>query len=290
MHQMVGFQCAISTASSHNKGPAGHFVFASFASAFLLKVSCSSCTTTSKLTCEQLLRPEFANLLTQEQTNNIFGLIARLIQVLSSSEVAIDDRHTPKLYARFLAGLLAKHQPGGSSSGRLHPRQPPDGQVPQDASSPSSSYGQAGSSGQGMFHVSSTTTSHGSPHTSASQRQGSSHSDVNTHSHYYPSPLSMESTPMETTPIYEAEATYAAGGPLELSSADALGQFGIIVNGFGPSMQDDEMLATMHTLKNPAWWDDMMMPGFSWPDVLMRDQAPPLQMNLACLQTLPVNT
>ena len=65
----------------------------------------------------------------------------------------------------------------------------------------------------------------------------------------------MEST---STPIYEADATYAVGtGPLELSSADAIVAFG----GEGAEMTDQELLATMHTLKNPTWWDNMMMPG-----------------------------
>ena len=128
--------------------PDGHFVFASFASAFLLK----------------LLRPEFAALVSHEQTNAIFALIGKLIQVLASSEVAIDDRHTPKLYARFLAGLLAKHQPGGSSSGRLHPGRPPaaEGQLPEGDGSGQGQGGMGGAGGhpgQGSFHLNTSFTS-----------------------------------------------------------------------------------------------------------------------------------
>ena len=94
------------------------------------------------------------------------------------------------------------------------------------------------------------------------------------------SPLSMTSTPMDT-PIYEAEATYAIGtGPLELSSSDsAMFGFGVLggvagegmlgegvggelgVGGYG-GIQDEEMLATMHAIKNPAFWEGMMMPGY----------------------------
>jgi hypothetical protein len=62
----------------------------------------------------------------------------------------------------------------------------------------------------------------------------------------------MDST---STPIYEADATYAVGtGPLELSSGDAM------VLG-DAELQDQELLATMQTLKNPLFWEDMMMPG-----------------------------
>ena len=63
----------------------------------------------------------------------------------------------------------------------------------------------------------------------------------------------MDST---STPIYEADATYAVGtGPLELSSGDAM------VLGDSAELQDQELLATMQTLKNPQWWENMMMPG-----------------------------
>ncbi|KLO05022.1 hypothetical protein SCHPADRAFT_896598 [Schizopora paradoxa] len=234
--------------------PDGHFVFASFASAFLLK----------------LLRPEFENLVSKDNSSQILSLIGKLIQVLASSEVAIDDRHTPKLYARFLAGLLAKHQPGGPSSGRLHTRQhPPEGHTPD--SDGSYGYGQYGGmgSGQGMFHVgggggggSSTGTSPHGGSTSQRQLSGETTPDMQVHQQLQQqsSPLSSGSTPMESTPIYEAEATYVGSGPLELTSADA----GLSGMGFGVS--DEEMLATMQALQSPAWWQDMLMPGFSWPE------------------------
>jgi len=261
--------------------PDGHFVFASFASAFLLK----------------LLRPEFSTFLTRDQTNQIFGLIGKLIQVLASSEVSIDDRHTPKLYARFLAGLLAKHQPGGPSSGRLHPRHPPEGQIPDSESQ--GEHGQMGSGGgasQGVFHVNTAGSQAGnSPHRGASQRplghvgQGFPDQAVVRHA----SPLSMESTPMESTPIYEAEATYAVGtGPLELTSADAqfgYGELGGTLTGYvGGGVSEEEMLATMHALKSPVWWENMMMPGFSWPDMAMRGQPNPYQTNLLGLNAGPI--
>ena len=57
----------------------------------------------------QLLRPEFSWLVEADDKMKIFDLIGRLIQTLSSPEVAIDNKHTPKLHAKFLAGLLTKH-------------------------------------------------------------------------------------------------------------------------------------------------------------------------------------
>ncbi|KAI9068941.1 hypothetical protein FKP32DRAFT_1671776 [Trametes sanguinea] len=74
--------------------PDSHFVFASFASAFLLK----------------LLRPEFSSFVTPELQTEIFDLISRLIEKLRSPEIAIDERHIPALHSRFLHGLLRKHR------------------------------------------------------------------------------------------------------------------------------------------------------------------------------------
>ncbi|KAI0370732.1 hypothetical protein BV20DRAFT_943680 [Pilatotrama ljubarskyi] len=74
--------------------PDAHFVFASFASAFLLK----------------LLRPECSSFVSTETQTEIFDLISRLVEVLRSPDVAIDERHTPALHSRFLHGLLRKYR------------------------------------------------------------------------------------------------------------------------------------------------------------------------------------
>ena len=50
------------------------------------------------------------------QKDDIITLVGRLIEVLQSEEVAIDERHTPKLYARFLGGLLERHTSTSKSS------------------------------------------------------------------------------------------------------------------------------------------------------------------------------
>lgn len=42
----------------------------------------------------------------------LVNLIQRLIDLLGSDGVAINDRHTPKLYARFLDGLLKEYKEG----------------------------------------------------------------------------------------------------------------------------------------------------------------------------------
>jgi hypothetical protein len=43
----------------------------------------------------------------------VYEVIERLIVTIGSPQIAIDERHTPKLYSRFLASILAKHKRDG---------------------------------------------------------------------------------------------------------------------------------------------------------------------------------
>jgi hypothetical protein len=211
----------------------GHFVFASFASAFLLK----------------LLRPEFATLLNKEEENEIFDLISRLIQTLSSPKIAIDDRHTPKLYARFLAGLLSRHRRDGATVGRLHPNPPPQTQV-------AASVVPGTSASINSFSVSHPTGINTGRDESYRGTGGFSHPSENSE-----------------TPIYMPEATFAVGTGQINFGAD----FDITMLGVSGFSSDEEMpLATMNAIKNPEWWRNMMMPGFVWPE---GSPSPPANMH-----------
>ena len=90
-----------------------HFLYVSFAAAFLVNVS-SNCSfsVADALMTRQLLRPKFSLLLDQNQREKIIRDVSGLIDVLSSKDVALDERHTPALYSRFLSSLLAKHTLG----------------------------------------------------------------------------------------------------------------------------------------------------------------------------------
>jgi hypothetical protein len=211
----------------------GHFVFSSFASAFLLK----------------LLRPEFSTLMTKEIEAEIFDLIGRLIQKFSSPDIAIDDRHTPKLYARFLAGLLARNRRDGATANRSHHQPPPQSEIAHAASDSYTS--QMPASSNPSFSV-----------TSPEGENQSGHEGGYTHAAFNPP------TEKTDTLIYP-EANYTLGsGPIEFGDSGNIGDLG-----FGASstnaFSDEEMLATMQALKNPQWWSTMMMPGFSWPDTPM---------------------
>lgn len=180
------------------------------------------------------MRPEFASLLSKEQESCIFELIGRLIQTLSSPKIAIDDRHTPKLYARFLASLLSRHRRDGATVGRLHPNPPSHIQT----ESPSGNQMPPGS--VTVFSV-------------AQQPQTSMQPDQNLG--YNPNGMQTHTQNLQT-PIYRPEATYNSGtGPIHFGSDMELAVLG---NSYSP---DEEMLATMQAIKNPSWWQNMMMPG-----------------------------
>ncbi|KAL0571546.1 hypothetical protein V5O48_010422 [Marasmius crinis-equi] len=92
--------------------PDGYFVNASYASGFLLT----------------LLTPQCSSLLSREERSEIYQLIGRLIQTLSSPTLAIDYRHAPMLHARFLAGFLSHYCRDGATVDRLQLQPPPQQQ------------------------------------------------------------------------------------------------------------------------------------------------------------------
>ncbi|EGN95435.1 hypothetical protein SERLA73DRAFT_60649, partial [Serpula lacrymans var. lacrymans S7.3] len=70
-----------------------YFLFVAFSASFLLN----------------LLRSKFHPLTDEAEKRNIVYIVQKLIQVLGSSAVAVDGRHTPALYSRFLSSLLKKY-------------------------------------------------------------------------------------------------------------------------------------------------------------------------------------
>lgn len=213
--------------------PDGHFVFASFASAFMLK----------------LLRPEFAQLLTRQMEDEIFELIGRLITTLQ--DVAIDERHTPRLYARFLASLLTRHRKGGGAVGGRLQHVPPQSQVSHQPE-PRNFASQSSLSSSGARYS-------GGPAPGMSQ-QGRDHDSMQmTLNQGTSSSSSQASTPPSATPAIYSEAAHsrtqlnhgAVDSDMDVGMADVLSESGT--------------LAAMHAL-NDAWWSNMMMPGFSWPE------------------------
>ncbi|TFK29876.1 hypothetical protein FA15DRAFT_663164 [Coprinopsis marcescibilis] len=72
-----------------------NFLYVTFAAAFLIN----------------LLRPKLSPLIDDRQRETIIQTVTPLIKVLCSDQVALDEKHTPMLYARFLTSLLTKYAP-----------------------------------------------------------------------------------------------------------------------------------------------------------------------------------
>lgn len=177
--------------------------------------------------------------MTKELEAEIFDLIGRLIQKLSSSDIAIDDRHTPKLYARFLASLLARNRKDGAASNRSQQQPPPQSEVAQAASS-----GYTATPSNPSFPV---TNPEGE--TRGGQDGGFTHTTLN---------ISAEKI---DTGTYHSEPSYTLGNsPIELGASGT-----VIDLGLGSStdmfLDDEGMLAPMRAVGNPQWWTNMMMPG-----------------------------
>ncbi|KAF9222143.1 hypothetical protein BS17DRAFT_818833 [Gyrodon lividus] len=213
--------------------PDGHFIFASFASAFLLK----------------LLRPEFVHILTREMEDEIFDSIGRLITTLQ--DVAIDERHTPRLYARFLAGLLTKHRKGGGAvAGRLQ-QLPPTSQVAHQQQ-PQSYSGQHSSTSRMQY-----------PGTHSQGGSEPRHDTDAMQMKLSPLPNPVETPPPVTTPpsttvsVFRPEIVYTQGQP-----PLPLGESSPVRDDMSMEdvLSDAGTLATMHAL-NEVWWGNMMMPG-----------------------------
>jgi len=88
--------------------PESQYVFVSFAGAFLVKVRYSSLLAFQRVTFHtQLLQPKYAQYFTYNQRVEIWDLVQKAVDLLGAPDVAIDEKHGPYLYSRFLAGLLA---------------------------------------------------------------------------------------------------------------------------------------------------------------------------------------
>ena len=190
----------------------------------------------------QLLRPEFSWLVEAGDKAKIFDLIGRLIQTLSSPEVAIDNKHTPKLHAKFLAGLLTKYHQDSNKDQLAQAPLPPSKQ--SVGGNPTSYEGQpqhSGTSTQYLGHNPGTTQS-----TSMSQGGFGNVS--------YASDPILCSQPCTSfphdTPQYQLQTSDGMAAAQD-SAMNAMA-----------GLSEEEMLATLRAIGNPNWWSNMMMPGY----------------------------
>ncbi|KZW01468.1 hypothetical protein EXIGLDRAFT_63179 [Exidia glandulosa HHB12029] len=190
--------------------PDGYFLFAAFASAFLVK----------------MLRLEYAHLIDGSERDRIVSLITRVIDTLGSREISIDDKHTPKLYSRFLASLLARQQAAAKDARNRSRRTTPK---------TATTFMPAQHSPQSSLHVPAQAPY---PTHQAHQQQ-----------HGHMAPAAPMHNPGDLLQVVDNYDVSDAGTDATIERHDEL-----------PA---DEMLAGMHALDNPAWWTNVMMPGYT---------------------------
>jgi hypothetical protein len=213
-------------------GPEAQSVFVTFACAFLVK----------------LLQPKFASYLSREQRLEIRRQVQRVIDLLGSPEVAIDNRHGPKLYSRFLKGLLATPMAkiDFSGEGTAQPRR-------------TRRRKSATSETDRQYYTNSGGSNHTSPATSHSLS---------------PPPESTLAIPFDQfapvtggiDPLLPlSEITRAFIAPMDMNQ-DMQGLNMLTNDFFRPPLPfDDEILQNMRELSDPIWGDlSAPLPGFSW--------------------------
>jgi hypothetical protein len=181
----------------------------------------------------------------------IRGLVQKVIDLLGSPEVAIDGRHGPKLYSRFLEKLLAKPM------ARLDPTSPPaaaNAALPRiKQRRPKSSSGQTPDSATGAFEIPTTVYNHPSPSTSSSLSPPPTEAA-----------LSFDSfAPVGAIDPYAPESTITS---MSVNSAStdgtAVGGLMMAEEFFQPPLPfDDHIVQSLQSLTDPSGWQDISLPG-----------------------------
>lgn len=242
--------CSFSTPHTY----LGYFVFAAFASAFMLKVR------DRPFYCRieqgpvltwpflQLLRLECSRFITPGLESDIYRIIERLINTLASPQIAIDERHTPKLYSRFLASLLAKHKRDGAGHGRMPQQGPPPQQMPTNPGAPMYQQPQASHSASST-QITTGVSGANAPDLAPTMTLNNT-AAVPTEAMETKNPDSLGNYTFDSPPDFTFGATNQQGSDLMDFSFDPITTPG-----------NDDMLAAMQAIHSPNWLGNMLMPG-----------------------------
>jgi hypothetical protein len=201
----------------------------------------------------QLLRLSF--ILSAQQRETIVGLIRDVIKAFNSPEVAADDRHTPKHYARFLRGLLWPYiaikrksmdmqqlPPAIPTSTPALPRSAPTTYMPL----PDTSTVSSASSGQPPSHIDTT----GGPFPTGTFASASSfYSDAD------PGGLSPANPDNISPLVWTGMGAADIQLPTEFFTDDPMA-------GLGDMPMSQDQFPIMSELENELWWRQFHMPGF----------------------------
>ncbi|KAG9314918.1 hypothetical protein JVU11DRAFT_4026 [Chiua virens] len=200
--------------------PDAQFVFVTFAGAFLVK----------------LLQPKYSHYFTFERRQAIHTLVQEAVDLLGAPEVYVDDKHGPKLFSRFLAGLLATQS------------------VNPDTLSPKSAYLKRTGTRSKDASARAKESSGGSLASSPVNNYGSGF-ELSSPSSVFDSPSQQQFVSPEATMLGQSPPTTDAG--LGFNSADYYQSAPM------PMPVDQELLDSMQFLSDPVW-QNTTMPGFHW--------------------------
>jgi len=182
----------------------------------------------------------------------IRGLVQRVIDLLGSPAVAIDDRHGPKLYSRFLEKLLAKPMARLDS---MSPASAANASLPRvKQRRPKSSSGQTSDSAAGAFEIPSTVYNHPSPATSSSLSPPPTEAALSFDTFAPVGGAIDPFAPESSIPSMSVHSTSTGG--------TAMGGLMMAEEFFQPPLPfDDHIVQSLQSLTDPSGWQDISLPG-----------------------------
>ncbi|KAH9168828.1 hypothetical protein EDB89DRAFT_2073548 [Lactarius sanguifluus] len=190
-------------------GPESQTVFVAFSCTFLIK----------------LLQPKYASYISPEQRAEIVRTVGRAVEFLGAPDIGVDDRHGPRLYSRFIGGLLERVKTPPATSYR-----------PSRSKRKSPGFSATG-------HRVNLTPPVARPAT--------------------PTTNYFEPLPKRTTTPFDHFAFPTESDPSALTTTTALGLTASEFF-YAPLPFDNDLLESMQTLSSLSEMDDTMLPGFGW--------------------------
>jgi hypothetical protein len=175
----------------------------------------------------QLLQLKYAQYFTYDQRVEIRDLVQKTIDLLGAADVALDEKHGPSLYSRFLAGLLA------SPAVRVD-------LTPTSGKSPLISPG---------VHKRAR-----KPKIAPAKTRGGVVADIST-SADYPSPSSVNSGSPSPSYMYSGAEGFSGAQLQDNPTSSEL------FNGPLPTILDADLLESAQIMTDPLWQDITLVPG-----------------------------
>ncbi|TDL22812.1 hypothetical protein BD410DRAFT_788152 [Rickenella mellea] len=228
------------------RGPEAQCVMVTFASAFLIK----------------LLHPKYAAHLTTEQRIEIRSLVQGVSDLLGTPDVAVDEHHSPKLWSKFLAGLLATPNaaidpPRLKSAQWRFSRQTRDSETSKDTPSGRKSTDE---SAEGTLDVSAYQLQPSASLPSLLSGSRVSHMEFQEH-------------PCQQPHCDSGNSFSSMTFSQDLVNLDQCTPQVEFSEYFQPPLAfDSDDFASLQSMEDPSIWQNMTMPCFNWMDVLPHDQ------------------